>query len=165
MIGAILAYRGVLSTLRILGPTGVGKSTFIRNVLSGVDATHSQMPDIGEGSTACTQKITHYVVDLPSRGVAGTRAGGRRLILVDTPGLDSHGTPEHSFELLRSITVWLASLHHDKLKLGAIIYMYPIYPGRITRNELAIFRVFKKICGTQNLARVITITTKFLDTE
>jgi hypothetical protein len=39
--------------------------------------------------------------------------------------------------------------------------MYPIYPGRITRNDVSNIKVFQKNCGEGGLSKVILATTRW----
>jgi hypothetical protein len=47
------------------------------------------------------------------------------------------------------------------MKVGGVVYMYPIYPGRITRNDCANIKIFQKICGEAGLSKVILATTRW----
>jgi hypothetical protein len=47
------------------------------------------------------------------------------------------------------------------MTVGGVIYMYPIYPNRMTRNDRSNVEVFQKICGDQGLSKVILTTTRW----
>ena len=47
------------------------------------------------------------------------------------------------------------------MKVGGVVYMYPIYPNRITRNDRSNLKVFQKICGRHGLSKVILATTRW----
>lgn len=47
------------------------------------------------------------------------------------------------------------------MKVGGVIYTFPIYPGRISRNDRANLKVFQEICGQKNLTKVALATTRW----
>lgn len=49
------------------------------------------------------------------------------------------------------------------MTVGGVVYMYPIYPNRMTRNDRSNIKVFQKICGEQpeGLSKVILTTTRW----
>ncbi|KAF9002497.1 P-loop containing nucleoside triphosphate hydrolase protein [Cyathus striatus] len=77
--------------IAIMGPTGVGKSTFINTLLD------DGVMQIGHGLISCTEHLQHVIVPLPDRP---------RLVILDTPGFDD--TYIDDAEILRRISVWLA---------------------------------------------------------
>jgi hypothetical protein len=59
---------------------------------------------VGHGITSCTSKLEYAIVDpIPNHPALS----GHRLVIVDTPGFDD--TYEDDLEILRRISVWLAS--------------------------------------------------------
>ena len=56
---------------------------------------------VGHGVFSCTSELQYAIFDNPSP------CKGRRVIIVDTPGFDD--TYVDDVEILRRITVWLAS--------------------------------------------------------
>ncbi|KAJ2920881.1 hypothetical protein H1R20_g16213, partial [Candolleomyces eurysporus] len=119
----------------IMGPTGVGKST------------------------SCTQQLQHYVVPIKEELAERYKLSGRNLVLVDTPGFDD--TNISDAEILRRIALWLASAYGHNMKVSCVVYMYPIYPNRMTRSDCSNVKVFRKICGDGGLSRVILATTRW----
>ena len=57
--------------------------------------------------TSCTQKLQHYIIEIPEDSPHKDALPNRRLVLVDTPGFDD--TNVSDAEILRRIAVWLAS--------------------------------------------------------
>jgi hypothetical protein len=132
-----------------------------------------ELPKTSDGFELCTQSITAYVASLPP-GVG--KVDGQRLVLVDTPGFDD--TSVSDSEILRRICAWLASScvspkviqkspltvlssFNSRVKVGGVIYMFPIYPNRITRNDKANPKVLQELCGKDTLAKVRMVTTKW----
>ncbi|KAJ2926644.1 hypothetical protein H1R20_g10457, partial [Candolleomyces eurysporus] len=142
----------------VMGPTGVGKSSFINNIFEKLGS--SQPAKTSDGFTSCTTTVGDYRIEVPS-DVANRfpSAKGRHLVLVDTPGFDNVSVSDT--EILRRLAVWLASAYNADMKVGGLVYMYPIYPGRITRDDISNIKVFRKICGEGGLSKVILATTRW----
>ncbi|KAH6917876.1 P-loop containing nucleoside triphosphate hydrolase protein [Coprinopsis sp. MPI-PUGE-AT-0042] len=139
----------------VMGPTGAGKSTFLRNILEKWEYCGA-LPDVSDGFESCTRKLAAYIAPVPPE-FANT--GGQRLVLVDTPGFDD--TSVSDSEILRRISVWLASSYNLHMKVTGVVYMFPIFPNRITRNDKANLKVFQRLCGKGALAKVRMVTTKW----
>jgi hypothetical protein len=103
----------LLTNFSVMGPTGVGKSTVcsrdLESLFSLTTLFRSQFINILLGKdvmpvgymNSCTSKLQYKIVDNPPP------RKGCRVIIVDTPGFN--GTYEDDVEILRRITVWLAS--------------------------------------------------------
>lgn len=143
----------------VMGPTGVGKSTFINNVLDSMRFPQTLRAATSSGFSSCTSALQHFIVTVPLDHPVANALSGRRLVLVDTPGFDDTNLSDS--EILRRISVWLASSYGERIKVGGVVYMFPIYPNRITRNDRANTRVFQKICGKGNLTRIALATTRW----
>lgn len=132
----------------VMGPTGVGKSTFINNAFGRAVTT------VGHDLKSCTAHIQHVICACPGDP-------SRRVILVDTPGFDD--TFEDDSEILRRIAVWLASSYSDNMKLAGILYLHDITQTRMfgtSRKNLAMFR---RLCGADAEKNVVLVTTKWSD--
>ncbi|KAH7908656.1 P-loop containing nucleoside triphosphate hydrolase protein [Hygrophoropsis aurantiaca] len=130
----------------IMGPTGVGKSTFI-NTAAGKDVTK-----VGHNLESCTAAIVHAIVPHPNYP-------SRRVVFVDTPGFDD--TYEDDTEILRRIAVWLAHSYSDNVKLSGIIYLHEITQARMVGTSRKNFEMFEKLCGIESAQNVILATTKW----
>jgi len=133
----------------VMGPTGVGKSTFI-NTLLGKDKDTML---VGHDISSCTSKIEYAIIDNPSP------LEGHRVIIVDTPGFDD--TFVDDVEILRRISVWLASSYDANMKLGGIIYLLSIGDKRMKGTTRRNLDMFHQLCGDKGLARVILGTTNW----
>ncbi|TFK19920.1 hypothetical protein FA15DRAFT_674003 [Coprinopsis marcescibilis] len=85
----------------ILGETGVGKSTFINNLLG-----EANRAPVGHNLQSTTTTLKGY--DLPDRNVRLDR-----IVLVDTPGFNNDQTEDD--EVWKDIIIWLQSLPTDTL--------------------------------------------------
>jgi len=134
----------------VMGPTGVGKSTFI-NALLG-----SPQMQVGHDLKSCTNNLQHaYINDIPKRPTFK----GRRIVIVDTPGFDD--TYSDDGEILRRISVWLASSYDADMTLGGVIYLHDISQTRMLGTTRKNFDMFRKLCGDGAAASVILGTTKW----
>ncbi|KAH6917854.1 P-loop containing nucleoside triphosphate hydrolase protein [Coprinopsis sp. MPI-PUGE-AT-0042] len=135
----------------VMGPTGAGKSTFLQNVLTTLKY-EGELPGVSDGFEACTRNVAAYIAPLPLQFATVDR---QRLVLVDTPGFDDCSGLSFN-EVLRRIAVWLASSYISRMKVGGVVYMFPIYPNRLTRTDLARLKVFRRMCGEDALRMVTT---------
>ncbi|KAH7910732.1 P-loop containing nucleoside triphosphate hydrolase protein [Hygrophoropsis aurantiaca] len=128
----------------VMGPTGVGKSTFI-NVAAGQEKTA-----VGHRLTSCTANLQHIIIPYPGDP-------DRRIIFVDTPGFDD--TSVDDAEILRRIAVWLARSYSDRVKLAGVLYLYNIAIPRFTGTTRKTLELFQKLCGDDACRGVILVTT------
>lgn len=130
----------------VMGPTGVGKSTFI-NTAFGKPVT-----TVGHDLKSCTTYIQHAICACPGDP-------SRRVILVDTPGFDD--TFIDDSEILRRIAVWLASSYDDNMKLAGILYLHDITQARMFGTSRKNLDMFRRLCGSHAEKNVILVTTKW----
>ena len=86
------------------------------------------------------------------------KIGDRNVILVDTPGFND--TVRSDTEILISLVDWMKESYKEK-NLSGIIYLHSISDVRMTRSSLQNLRMFRKLCGDENLQNVILATTKW----
>lgn len=146
------------AVILVMGPSGSGKSTFLRNVLEELPSYPSSnpKPEVSNGFNSCTRNLAAYIAPIPAKFKT---PNSQRLVLVDTPGFDD--TEVSDSEILRRISVWLASSYHSKMKVAGVLYLFPIFPNRITRNDKANLKVFHQLCGDGALDKVRMVTTKW----
>jgi len=146
------SFQGRSNDILILltGPTGVGKSTFIK------DYTASQDVAVGHKLRSCTQQVTWYEARLPSYH---RQLQGRRLILVDTPGFDD--THSNDAEILRRITGWLAQAYNDSAPVAGLVYLNDITQKRMLGSTKVNLQMFVKLCGGKSFRNVVLGTTQW----
>jgi GTP-binding protein EngB required for normal cell division len=127
----------------IMGPTGVGKSTFI-NTASGENVAL-----VGDELESCTSTIQPFII--PNNN--------RRIILVDTPGFDD--TYVDDTEILRRIAVWLALSYNQNMKVAGIIYLHEISQTRMLGTSRKNFLMFNKLTGEEAAKDIVLATTKW----
>ncbi|KAJ2915299.1 hypothetical protein MD484_g5094, partial [Candolleomyces efflorescens] len=135
----------------ILGLTGAGKSTFI-NTLCG-----DEKMKINHGLKSCTKEISVVTLTLPP---THPLCPNRRLVLVDTPGFND--THEGEYEILRRISVWLASVYEEKnmqVKIAGLVYLHNISQNRMGKMSRLSHDLFGKICGSAALETVVMAST------
>ncbi|KAG2336080.1 hypothetical protein BDR05DRAFT_920530 [Suillus weaverae] len=130
----------------VMGPTGVGKSTFI-NIAFGKVAT-----TVGHDLKSCTAQIQHAFCPCPGDP-------SRRVVLVDTPGFDD--TFIDDSEILRRIAVWLASSYDDNMKLAGVLYLQDISNPRMSGTLRRDLDMFRSLCGENAEKNIILVTTKW----
>ncbi|KAF9484404.1 hypothetical protein BDN70DRAFT_872700 [Pholiota conissans] len=139
----------------VMGPTGVGKSTFINNIVG-----HRKVK-VGHNLGSQTMELEPVVIPFDQQSGFSNPYGSKdgRLVLVDTPGFD--GTYLDDAEILERISVWLAKSYHKEAKLGGVIYLHDITQTRMlgtTRKDLDMFR---KLIGKDALRSVVLGTMKW----
>jgi len=134
----------------LMGPTGVGKSTFL-NATARANVT-----TVGHDLQSCTAKIEAVVVPYPSKDDPD-----RRVVFVDTPGFDD--TFVEDTEILRRISVWLARSYDNQQKVAGIIYLHDISQTRMFGSTRKNLQLFNQLCGDDALKNVILGTTKWGD--
>ncbi|KAF9464787.1 P-loop containing nucleoside triphosphate hydrolase protein [Collybia nuda] len=142
----------------VMGPTGVGKSTFISTLASSHENTMEVQ--IGHDLKSCTAKIQA----VPFHILQGPLEGWQ-VVMVDMPGFNN--TYLDDAENLKRIALWLALLYHSKMKLAGIIYLYDISQAWMLGTTLNNMQMFEKLCGEKVLEAVILMTTKwsFMDSN
>lgn len=127
----------------VMGPTGVGKSSFIQAATGEGDHT------IGHGIVSHTSEIrsvrtTHPVNQYP-------------VVFVDTPGFD---VPYKSdMEILSMISDWLVHNYPRGMNLAGIVYLHRISDNRVARASLKSLLTFPSICGLDSMPTVVLVTT------
>jgi len=130
----------------VMGPTGVGKSTFI-NVAAG-----AELASVGNDLESCTSTIQPIIVPYPGDP-------SRRIIFVDTPGFDD--TYVDDAEILRRIGVWMAHSYNEDMKLAGVIYLHEISQTRMLGTSRRNFVVFNRMSGDKAAKDVVLATTKW----
>lgn len=82
--------------------------------------------------------------------------GGETIYLADTPGFDDMNRTDT--DILWEICEWLSSAHISGLKLAGIIYLHRIPDIRVGGSGLRNLKMFRRLCGTENLANVVLAT-------
>ncbi|KAJ3544808.1 hypothetical protein NMY22_g2656 [Coprinellus aureogranulatus] len=138
----------------VMGPTKAGKSSFL-NRLAG-----SRTFEVGGRLASCTSSIGSLVLSanmVPAHLLQDL--GSRRIVLVDTPGFDD--THMGDEEVLNRIVNWLTSSYRKGMRVGGVLYLHDIsrdgFPGSSFRN----LKMFRKLCGSRAMDRVLFITTKW----
>jgi len=129
-----------------MGPTGVGKSTFI-NIAAG-----KEVALVGDDLESCTSTIQPVIVPYPGDP-------SRRVIFVDTPGFDD--TYIDDTEILRRIAVWMANSYNENMKLAGVIYLHEISQTRMLGTSRKNFVMFNRLSGDKAAKDVVLATTKW----
>jgi len=77
--------------------------------------------------------------------------------LIDTPGFDD--STRSDTDILREVASWLTKAYTNNIKLTGIIYLHRILDVRLGGSAMKNLRMFKKLCGADNLGSVVLCTT------
>ncbi|KIL67665.1 hypothetical protein M378DRAFT_102256 [Amanita muscaria Koide BX008] len=102
---------------------------------------------IGRGLQSCTSTV---------QAAAPFMLDGRGVILVDTPGFDD--TQKSDTEILRLIAVYLSTAYENGKKLSGVIYFHRISDFRVGGISRRNFKMFRQLCGDDNLKNVLIVT-------
>ncbi|KIL67674.1 hypothetical protein M378DRAFT_159507 [Amanita muscaria Koide BX008] len=127
-------------SIAIMGATGSGKTTFINM------ASKSKLR-IGRGLESCTSTV---------QTAASFVQDGRRVTLIDTPGFDD--TQKSDTEILRMIAIYLSTAYENGKKLSGVIYFHRISDFRVGGISRRNFKMFRELCGDDNLKNVLIVT-------
>ena len=80
-------------------------------------------------------------------------------MLVDTPGFND--TERSDTDILSLLADWMKGSYNENMLLSGIIYLHSISEPRMTNSILTNLRMFRRLCGDQNLKNVMLATTKW----
>ncbi|KAI0696930.1 P-loop containing nucleoside triphosphate hydrolase protein [Cytidiella melzeri] len=127
--------------IAVMGPTGVGKSSFI-NAASGSRLV------VGETLKSCTSVIRLSEISMHS---------SRRVVFIDTPGFDD--TTMSDVEVLKKLALFLSTIYDHGYQLSGIIYMHRISDRKVGGTSRKNLNMFRKLCGEDALRNVAFVTT------
>ncbi|KAF9004220.1 kinase-like domain-containing protein [Cyathus striatus] len=130
--------------IALMGPSGVGKSSFINAVLG------HDVAIVGRSMDSCTQDVRAY-------GCLHPDGSGRKVIMVDTPGFDD--SERTDYEVLKDIVNWLADTYRQDIVLTGILQLHSIAEVRMRGTPRKNLDVFRRLCGEDALKNVILTTT------
>ena len=148
----------------LMGATGAGKSTFIKNV------TSDEAVVIGEGlqsgkpawrSFAICASGTEETSETQDVRSFRCEHQGNQFSLVDTPGFND--TYRSDREILQELADWLLESYRNGQKISGIIYLHSISAPRVEGSSMRNLRMFRELCGEEFMRNVILGTT-FWDT-
>ncbi|KAL4061675.1 hypothetical protein V8B97DRAFT_2066349, partial [Scleroderma yunnanense] len=127
-----------------MGPTGVGKSSFIRN---SVPSIWRAKVKIGHGLQSKTNRV---------QSVRWATTDDITVKLVDTPSFDDSRTGVTDTDVLEMIATFLINRRNG---LTGLIYVHRISDTRVGGNAQRNLRMFRNLCGDESLKNVVIVTT------
>ncbi|KAG6811111.1 hypothetical protein H0H92_008958 [Tricholoma furcatifolium] len=107
---------------------------------------------VGHDIDPCTQTVEYVIVAHP-------KAPTNRIVLLDTPGLDSTTAPDK--EILERIASWLKKSYGEGMKLAGVVFLYEINQTRDLSLARENLDHFESLCGEAATKNVILATTKW----
>ncbi|KAI5779794.1 hypothetical protein EDC01DRAFT_695687 [Geopyxis carbonaria] len=130
-------------TIIVLGLTGSGKSTLIRQL------TGDTSVKIGDTLESETRTGQVYITQNTPPNIPF------RYQYLDTPGFND--TNRIDLDILEAIADALKLLRQNQQQIGGIIYTHRIVDDRIAGSSLNCLKVLKAICGPKNYSRIATV--------
>lgn len=129
----------------VLGPTGVGKSSFIRDAIPQGDSNSVQVGHGLQSETSCVQAVQYETQNVK---------------LVDTPGFDDSRSDLTDVDVLQMIAEFLTTEWQTRTsELVGLIYIYRISDTRVGATSRRNLRMFQKLCGQDAMKNVVIVTT------
>ncbi|KAI0868519.1 P-loop containing nucleoside triphosphate hydrolase protein [Hypoxylon argillaceum] len=135
--------------IAVFGSTGAGKTSFINQ------ATGANLK-VGNGAASSTKKVQRVEV-------SSDKVGGRKVILIDTPGFNDMDLEEP--RLFLHIANWLANSLHNGECLNGAIFLQGINAVRVLKGEENGVKLFETIVGTKAFSQVVVATTMWDQVE
>ncbi|KAF9032996.1 P-loop containing nucleoside triphosphate hydrolase protein [Panaeolus papilionaceus] len=132
--------------IAVMGPTGAGKSTFIKNA-TGCGLT------IGDDLESCTSEIHTIRV----------RSGDSKIYIVDTPGFND--TNKSDLEIFKLMSEWLRQRFTNQVYLAGLIYLCRISDNRMGGTTMKNLKIFEDLCGKDCFHKIRLATTMWDDME
>jgi len=126
-----------------MGPTGSGKSTFIK-LATGFDTV------VGHSLESCTSEIKIVKLTVPELTDGD-------VVFVDTPGFDD--THKSDADILKMVADWLKTTYEKEILLSGLLYFHRISDNRMAGTPLKNLRMFEELCGKNAFHNVILTTT------
>lgn len=82
---------------------------------------------------------------------------GASAYFIDTPGFDD--TFQQDTDVLRKVADWLNAAYENGILLTGIVYLHRISDTRLGGSGMRNLRMFKKLCGEDNLGNIVLATT------
>ncbi|KAL4062282.1 hypothetical protein V8B97DRAFT_1878072 [Scleroderma yunnanense] len=131
-----------------MGPTGVGKSSFIHN---SVPPDLRAEVKVGHGLQSETSQV---------QPISWDTEDGARIKVVDTPGFDDSRAGVTDTDVLKMIAEFLTKQYKGKeSRLTGLIYVHRISDTRVGGTSHRNLRMFQKLCGDESLKNVVIVTT------
>ncbi|KAF9044134.1 hypothetical protein BJ165DRAFT_1528701 [Panaeolus papilionaceus] len=141
----------------VMGPTGVGKTTFIdsfNNESYSRSDSDINFSKVGHHDlSAGTQEVNVATFKLKETGV--------NLVLVDTPGFDD--ADRSDAVVLTCIAKYLEDRYRQKEYLNGLIYLHRITDVRFDAGSSNALNIFKKLYGTDGYDKLALVTTMWND--
>ncbi|KAG6335700.1 hypothetical protein ID866_3380 [Astraeus odoratus] len=118
----------------LMGPTGSGKSSFVSNATGNDEG-------VGHALTACTSELK------ATKCVIGNFTN---VVLVDTPNFGTGKSASQTLEIISK------KICRKEVLPASILYFHRITDNRMAGTPLRSLKIFRKLCGNNDLARIMS---------
>ncbi|KAL4064100.1 P-loop containing nucleoside triphosphate hydrolase protein [Scleroderma yunnanense] len=130
----------------VMGPTGVGKSSFIHSI---IPPEVSDVIRVGHRLQSETSQVQPIYLD-----------NNKTIKLVDTPGFDDSRENLTDVDVLEMIASFIMiEWKGGACELVGLIYMHRISDTRVGGTSQRNLRMFRKLCGDESMKNVVIVTT------
>ncbi|KAL4063994.1 P-loop containing nucleoside triphosphate hydrolase protein [Scleroderma yunnanense] len=134
--------------IAVMGPTGVGKSSFIHDSVPPGSSTEVK---VGHGLQSETSEV---------QPICWATEDGTTVKLADTPGFDDSRLGITDTDVLKMISTFLVNEYKEqRSQLTGLIYVHRISDTRVGGTSKRNLRMFRKLCGDDSLKNVVIVTT------
>ncbi|RXW12709.1 hypothetical protein EST38_g13144 [Candolleomyces aberdarensis] len=148
----------------IIGLGGAGKSTFVNYLLQGAGCSGKAVL-VGHDQDPCTTQLQYVVIDSGCRPELKNIIN-RRIVLVDTPGLD--GTdPARNNQITGDTVKWFKASYGDQISFSGVVYLEDISDAKHPKLAEDMVGKLHEISKDANITaeelkeRTLLVTTKW----
>ncbi|KAH6917872.1 hypothetical protein BKA70DRAFT_3098 [Coprinopsis sp. MPI-PUGE-AT-0042] len=142
--------------IAFLGPSGAGKSTFINALFGGMPRA-----GVSHGFDSGTTALQHFTFPESELRCLYPNLSKHTLVLLDTPGFQN--AYDEDVIMLNQLADWLAASNKEGRTLIGIIYLFPIFPVKMTLHERQNLELLPQLFGgtTLSISRVFPVTSRW----
>ncbi|KAL0948476.1 hypothetical protein HGRIS_011045 [Hohenbuehelia grisea] len=131
----------------LIGPPGAGKSTFLKEAAP-------EAKDVKIGCTLAVGTEAVQPVEAPKLKLSKSR-----VILVDTPALNSGRTGNVEVDILNHMQKWMSQAKNANLKITGLLYFHKITDTRLNESFSLHYGTLQALLPSDDTHRAMLVTT------